>query len=217
MVAYSVEEGLDIAVSGDFDLVVVDLHMPTFSGIEFCRAVRGVDLESGGGAPIAGSTIAGAASVSAADRPRLLLHTTAAGSVKSDELEAFLEEGLVDKYVPQPLDFRCLLDFLEILEQQEEDGGGSRGLGAPFNDSKREAAAAAATTTRVTRAAAAARRWGTRAPRRYCCNLEPWQPSISDPASTFFDIESLEPSARAARQPTEVYCNRNRPEARDGV
>ena len=86
-VAYSVEEGLDIAVSGDFDLVVVDLHMPTFSGIEFCRAVRGVDLESGGGAPIAGSTIAGAASVSAADRPRLLLHTTAAGSVKSDELE----------------------------------------------------------------------------------------------------------------------------------
>lgn len=103
-----------------FEVAVVDLHMPGMSGVDFCRMARspimadgarsgqehsggGVDNiivaggaeagSSGGGA--AGSGVAGGGGVTVvpAERLKLLLHTTAAGSVKSDELEVRNEKN----------------------------------------------------------------------------------------------------------------------------
>ena len=75
-----------------FQVVVVDLHMPRMSGTEFCRVVRARDCEAGGllggGGGIGGGIGGGVEGAGCpADRAKLLLHTTAAGSVKSDELE----------------------------------------------------------------------------------------------------------------------------------
>ena len=73
-------------VPGAFQVIVVDLHMPRMPGTDFCRAVRLRDCQAQGG----GGGVAGAgemAGVPPADCTKLLLHTTAAGSVKSDDLE----------------------------------------------------------------------------------------------------------------------------------
>lgn len=74
--------------SGDFDVALVDLHMPGISGMEFCRMVRTV--ESGGAGKSTGLRAwASMRSSSAAspNRVKMLLHATAAGGIKSDELE----------------------------------------------------------------------------------------------------------------------------------
>lgn len=76
--------------SDSFGVVVVDLHMPRMSGLEFCRAVREMDVAGDGRVgviSIDGSDGGEGATVVSADRAKLLLHTTAAGSVKSDELQ----------------------------------------------------------------------------------------------------------------------------------
>ncbi|CAM9402660.1 unnamed protein product, partial [Laminaria digitata] len=131
-VACSAEEAISMMLPGAcaYQVVVVDLHMPRMSGTEFCRLVRARDCEAGdllggGGGAGGGAEVA----VRPADCPKLLLHTTAAGSVKSDELEAFLEEGLVEKYVPHPLDITTLFDFLKLFEE-DDDQYGTRKLSA---------------------------------------------------------------------------------------
>lgn len=84
--------------SNTFEVVVVDLHMPRINGMDFCRAICQADsggsasmvsaVAGGGGAAIrAGSLSAIPTMAVPADRVKLLLHTTAAGSVKSDDLE----------------------------------------------------------------------------------------------------------------------------------
>ena len=42
--------------------------------------------------------------------------------------QAFLEEGLVEKYVPHPLDITTLFDFLKLFEE-DDDQYGTRKLG----------------------------------------------------------------------------------------
>lgn len=87
-----------MVLSGKYRVAVVDLHMPGMSGMEFCRHVRaqqGVGANRGswlgGGAGKRGSLSGaggalGAAGLSA-DSTKLLMHSTAAGTVKSDQLE----------------------------------------------------------------------------------------------------------------------------------
>eukprot|EP00904_Undaria_pinnatifida_P012028 jgi/Undpi1/7956/HiC_scaffold_24.g10428.m1 len=121
-VACSAEEAMSMMVPGAFQVIVVDLHMPRMPGTDFCRAVRLRDCQAQGG----GGGVAGAgemAGVPPADCTKLLLHTTAAGSVKSDDLEAFLEEGLVEKYVPHPLEITTLFDFLKLCEDGDDQYG----------------------------------------------------------------------------------------------
>jgi len=40
-VAYDGEEGFDLAATGDYDVIVLDLMLPKMSGIELCQALRG--------------------------------------------------------------------------------------------------------------------------------------------------------------------------------
>ncbi|CAB1117856.1 unnamed protein product [Ectocarpus sp. CCAP 1310/34] len=132
-VAHSAEEAMDMILEGYYQVAVVDLHMPRMSGTEFCRRVRAHELEVA--AAVRSVNINGRAGQEGEglNEPqpstKLLLHTTSAGSVKFDDLEAFLEEDLVDEYVPHPLDLGTLSDFLKLFEE-EDDQYGTRKMSA---------------------------------------------------------------------------------------
>ncbi|CAN0172311.1 unnamed protein product [Ectocarpus sp. 6 AP-2014] len=126
-VAHSAEEAMDMILEGYYQVAVVDLHMPRMSGTEFCRRVRAHELEVA--TSIRSMNTSGRAGQEGEElnepRPstKLLLHTTSAGSVTFDDLEAFLEEDLVDEYVPHPLDLGTLFDFLKLFEEEDDQYG----------------------------------------------------------------------------------------------
>eukprot|EP00752_Nemacystus_decipiens_P011662 g10350.t1 len=150
-VAHSAEEAMEMIQEGSFRVAVVDLHMPRMAGTEFCRRVRAEEIEhaaavrshrrtesgtpgeEGGGSndddkddndDDDDGDDDGAEEDGAVDRSiKLLLHTTSAGSVRSDELEDFLEEGLVEEYVPHPLDVSTLFDFLKLFDEEDDQYG----------------------------------------------------------------------------------------------
>ncbi|CAM9216135.1 unnamed protein product [Ectocarpus sp. 13 AM-2016] len=132
-VAHSAEEAMDMVLEVDFQVAVVDLHMPRISGTEFCRRVRAHELEVA--TAVRSMNISGRAGQEEEElnepqpSTKLLLHTTSAGSVTFDDLEAFLEEDLVDEYVPHPLDLGTLFNFLKLFEE-EDDQYGTRKMSA---------------------------------------------------------------------------------------
>ncbi|CBJ26522.1 conserved unknown protein [Ectocarpus siliculosus] len=132
-VAHSAEEAMDMILEGYYQVAVVDLHMPRMSGTEFCRRVRAHELEVA--TSIRSMNTSGRAGQEGEElnepgpSTKLLLHTTSAGSVTFDDLEAFLEEDLVDEYVPHPLDLGTLFDFLKLFEE-EDDQYGTRKMSA---------------------------------------------------------------------------------------
>ncbi|CAN0135968.1 unnamed protein product [Ectocarpus sp. 12 AP-2014] len=132
-VAHSAEEAMDMVLEGYYQVAVVDLHMPRMSGTEFCRRVRAHELEVT--TAVRSMNISSRAGQEGEDlnepqpSTKLLLHTTSAGSVTFDDLEAFLEEDVVDEYVPHPLDLGTLFNFLKLFEE-EDDLYGTRKMSA---------------------------------------------------------------------------------------
>ncbi|CAM9131909.1 unnamed protein product [Ectocarpus fasciculatus] len=126
-VAHSAEEAMDMILEGCYQVAVVDLHMPRMSGTEFCRKVRAHELTTA--AAVRSMNIGGRGGQEGEElddshsSTKLLLHTTSAGSVTFDDLEAFLEEGLVDEYIPHPLDLGTLFDFLKLFEEDDDQYG----------------------------------------------------------------------------------------------
>ncbi|CAN0054674.1 unnamed protein product [Ectocarpus sp. 12 AP-2014] len=132
-VAHSAEEAMDMILEGYYQVAVVDLHMPRMSGTEFCRRVRANELEVATAAR--SMNVGGRAGQEGEElnepqpSTKLLLHTTSAGSVTFEDLETFLEEDLVDEYVPHPLDLGTLFNFLKLFEE-EDDQYGTRKMSA---------------------------------------------------------------------------------------
>lgn len=93
VVAASPSAAMELLLSNKFWLVIADLHMPTMNGLEFCRQLRRQQVE-----PF---------------RTAVLIHVTSPGTIRSDVLEAFLSEDLVDLFTPQPLDTSTLFNFLK--------------------------------------------------------------------------------------------------------
>lgn len=124
-VAHSAEEAMEMIQEGSFQVAVVDLHMARMAGMEFCRKVRVEEIKHaaavralsvgvgrrgrGEGRPMEDDEEEsddngdlgedkeeedeGLASI------KLLLHTTSAGSVRSDELEVRKKVSKYSKYM----------------------------------------------------------------------------------------------------------------------
>ncbi|CAM9388792.1 unnamed protein product, partial [Hapterophycus canaliculatus] len=234
-VAHSAEEAMEMIHEGFFQVAVVDLHMPGMSGTDFCRQVRTHEVESttathstgagnhggggrGGGRDPGARAGGGGQSLPAngddeESTPRLpatklLLHTTSAGSVRLDELEAFLEEGLVEQYVPHPLDLSTLFDFLKLFEEDDDQYGtrkmssllanpenSNRGMFEPSSNRVgivRDGSSSGAPIPRQApgEAGFVARLLGV--------SREPPRPSVEDVASTFFEVKGRSREAHAA-------------------
>ncbi|CAM9835735.1 unnamed protein product, partial [Scytosiphon promiscuus] len=246
-VAHSAEEAIEMILEGFFQVAVVDLHMPGMSGTDFCRQVRAHELESTTGSHSAaigkyGSGAkgrerdrgagAGGDEQSLSDKgdgeeftPRLpstklLLHTTSAGSVRLDELEAFLEEGLVEQYVPHPLDLSTLFDFLKLFEEDDDQCGARKmssllvnpennnggpmaeGIGKISVGLRRTWTSRVNTTSGgsgggVTRRGPPSGEVGFMA-RLFGVSRGPPTPSVEDVASTFFEVKGRSREAHAA-------------------
>eukprot|EP00903_Cladosiphon_okamuranus_P012090 g11349.t1 len=151
---------------------------------------------------------------------KLLLHTTSAGSVKSDELEEFLEEGLIEEYVPHPLDVSTLFNFLKLVEEEEEDRCGTHKMDTLLDGVKSGGADGLASspfgnvTMKVSKMGtfrtpgAAAESPGQAAGASGQVGLASWllgsraaappAPSVDDVASTFFTVKGRSREAHAA-------------------
>jgi two-component system, OmpR family, response regulator len=96
-VAYDGEMGLDLALSGDFDLMILDLMLPKIDGVSICREVRKEGLKT----------------------PILIL--TAKDQVK--DKVGLLDMG-ADDYLTKPFAFEELLARVRALARRPHDLNG---------------------------------------------------------------------------------------------
>ncbi|MBO8167189.1 MAG: DNA-binding response regulator [Thermotogae bacterium] len=90
--AFTGEDGLELAQVMDYDVVILDILLPDFSGFEFCAALR-------------------------KEKATPILMLTALGDIES-KLKGFSVGA--DDYLPKPFDFRELLVRVEALIRREQ-------------------------------------------------------------------------------------------------
>ncbi len=90
-VAYDGAEGFDLAVSGDYDVIVLDMMLPSLDGLSFCTQLRGENIHT----------------------PILIL--TAKGQLQ-DKIEG-LDAG-ADDYLTKPFAFEELLARVKALARR---------------------------------------------------------------------------------------------------
>ncbi len=103
VIAYDGKIGSKYALTGDFDLILLDLNLPEMNGYQVAKAVRKEDQET----PI--------------------LMVTALGETE-DKIEGF-EKG-ADDYLVKPFDFRELVARIGVLLKRKKtaQGSGSKAL-----------------------------------------------------------------------------------------
>ena len=109
-IAGSGEEAVQAAREESFDLILMDLHMPTMNGAEAAEAIRQFE---------------------AAERRTPIWALTAAASHEERER---CERAGMDGFLTKPIQLEALLDAVKrVLEEKERTAGSADGLKAPDN------------------------------------------------------------------------------------
>lgn len=103
---YEGREGLETALNGEWDLVLLDLMLPGLSGIEVCRRLK-----------------------AAKDTPVIMI--TARGGVM-DRVTG-LDTG-ADDYMPKPFAIEELLARIRVIRRRQEKAGASAPMTLTFKD-----------------------------------------------------------------------------------
>ncbi|MBV8310960.1 MAG: PAS domain S-box protein, partial [Planctomycetaceae bacterium] len=134
--SYSSSPAKARSATSDFDLLLLDLHMPELDGFQVVQALREREQVTGGHLPV----IALTARSRKEDRERCLaagMDDYLSKPVRSVELFAAIERVLFDHRVPRPIlpdtgDSTSLLDPVVLLGACGDDAEGLRAMGQGF-------------------------------------------------------------------------------------
>ena len=88
--ANSGEKGLDLITKGDFNLILLDIHMPGMDGVETLKAIREYEEKSG------------------KEKIKVIALT---GSTMSEEIKEIMDAGF-DKHLAKPILKQALIDTI---------------------------------------------------------------------------------------------------------
>ena len=124
------------SLTSDFDLLLLDLHMPELDGFQVVQAIREREQVTGGHLPVIALTVRSRKE----DRERCLaagMDDYLSKPVRSVELFAAIERVLFDPRIPPPIlpdtgDSTSLLDPVVLLGACGDDAEGLRAMGQSF-------------------------------------------------------------------------------------